>query len=199
MAKRADWQAWVAQAQGWARQKGAVLQHKLAPVPPRPPAAKPDAAAAVVVHTRTQLAERLANWPVPAGQQAAEISWGLVFCSAIPTAAELAAMRECAKICDRVAAVRLADVQRSAPVVPPQLAVTLRSAGVDVVWLPTELVGPMRVELGVAGIQATLLLQAVSAVLPLLVVVHRADVALLQALRNLQASLGELFTVRVCK
>lgn len=148
---------------------------------------------AVVVYSRSVLGERLAAWPGNNG----DVTWALVVAGAIPTAGELAAMKEASGLCDRVVCVRLRDRNRP---VAPNYAETLRSAGVDVVWLAREEVdGPVRMDLGVdeLGEGATILFQAVMAALPLLVVVPRGDIPLVRACRNLQAGAGDLFSLRV--
>jgi hypothetical protein len=151
------------------------------------------AEASTVVYSRAALADRLANWP-GAG---ADTTWALVTVGAMPSGGELAAAREAAKLCDRVVALRL---EPGKPVAPGY-AETLRSAGVDIVWVPKELTGPVRVDVGVTdklvGTDGpTLALQAVTTVLPNLVVVPRGNVAVVRVFRNILAGLGELFTLR---
>lgn len=148
---------------------------------------------AAVVHSRLALGERLASWPGNDG----ETTWALVLCGAIPTAAEMSAMRQAASLCDRVVCVRLFD--RTRPVAPG-FAATLRSAGVDIVWVAKEeLVGPVKVDVGVKelGEAGGILVQAVMTVLPLLVVVPRGALSVVRACRNIQNGLGDLFSLRV--
>ncbi|TKW60401.1 MAG: hypothetical protein DI628_05655 [Blastochloris viridis] len=148
---------------------------------------------AVVVTSRQQLATRLANWPDNEGEQ----SWGLVFCGGVPTASELMAMREASRLVDRLVCVRLFDRERP---VAPQFDEVLRGAGVDLVWVPKDVDGPARVDLGVDELGeegATLLLQAVMHVMPLLVVVPRNGLSLVRACRNIQASFGDSFSLRI--
>lgn len=148
---------------------------------------------AVIVHSRAQLAERLGNWPGNDG----EMTWGVVFCGALPTAAELAAMKQAASMCDRIVCVRLFDRERP---VAPAFAATLRSAGVDIVWVAKpDVEGPVRIDVGVEelGQGAGLILQAATTVLPVLVVVPRGALAVVRACRNIQAGLGDLFSLRV--
>jgi hypothetical protein len=158
-----------------------------------------NAPAAVIVRSRSDLAQRLAIWP----GNTADTTWGFVVMSVVPTAGELAAAREAGRLCDVVAAVRLpADGKLSAPLAP-NFAQVIRAAGVDVVWIPKDITGPVRVNLGVEqGLGAdetlsTLLMQAVMAVLPTLAVASRADLHTVRALRNLQAGLGDLFSLRL--
>lgn len=145
--------------------------------------------AAVVVTSRTQLAERVAGWG--AGEES--VTWALVFVGSIPDAGQLMACREAAKLCDRVAVLRLGEGKA----LPPKFAETLREAGADMVWVPQEAPGHVSVDVGVERVDGTLILQAVMAVLPLLVVVHRTDMHLVRALRNIQGSFGELFSLRI--
>lgn len=147
-----------------------------------------EAVAAVVVTSRQQLAERVANWPGDDG-----MTWALVFVGGIPDAGQLMACREAAKLCDRVAVLRLGEGKA----IPPKFAETLREAGADMVWVPQEAKGHVSVDVGVERVDGTLILQAVMAVLPLLVVAHRTDMHLVRALRNIQGSFGELFSLRV--
>lgn len=150
-------------------------------------------AEAVVALTRNQLADVLANWP----GQTADTSWAMGFVSAAPTAAELGALKEAAKLCDRVVAVRLAP----GTVPPPGIAAIVREAGADVLFMPKEATGRLRV--GIEGDKEGfnpvlgLMVEAILAVLPGLVVVPRGAVVLIGALRAVQGSWGELFTLRV--
>lgn len=147
---------------------------------------------AVIVYSRAQLAERLGNWPGNDG----DMTWGVVMCGAIPTAAELAAMKQAASLCDRIVCLRLFDRERP---VAPGFAATLRSAGVDVVWVAKEVEGPVQIDVGVAelGKDAGLILQTVTTVLPVLVVVPRGALSVVRACRNIQTGLGDLFSLRV--
>jgi hypothetical protein len=148
---------------------------------------------AVVVTSRQQLAARLASWPDNEG----DLSWGLVFCGGVPTAGELMAMREASRLVDRLVCLRIFDRERQ---VAPQFDEVLRSAGVDIVWVAKDVDGPARVDLGVDELGeegATLLAQAVMQVMPLLVVVPRSGLSLVRACRNMQASFGDSFSLRV--
>lgn len=147
---------------------------------------------AVIVHSRVALAERLAQWPSNDG----DMTWAIVTCGAIPTAADMAAMRQAATLCDRVVCLRLFDRERA---VAPGFAETLRSAGVDIVWVATDVAGPVKIDVGVKelGEAAGLLLQAITTVLPVLVVVPRGALSVVRACRNIQAGLGDLFSLRV--
>ena len=148
---------------------------------------------AVVTRTRAELAARLADWPGNDG----DISWGLVFCGGVPTAAELSAMREASHLVDRLVCLRIFDRERP---VAPHFDEVLRGAGVDIVWVPHKVDGPARVSLGVDELGeegATLLAQAVMHVMPLLVVVPRHALGLVRACRNFQAGLGDSFSLRL--
>lgn len=146
----------------------------------------------MVVYSRTALAEKLTNWPGNDG----EMTWAVVCCGGIPTAGELSAMRQAATLCDRVVCVRLFDRERP---VAPGFAETLRAAGVDIVWLAKGVEGPVVVDVGVdeLGEGGALLLQAVTTTLPVLVVVPRGAIGVVRACRNIQAGLGDLFSLRV--
>lgn len=148
---------------------------------------------AIVVYSRVALAERLSQWPGNDG----DITWGIVACGALPTAEELSAMKQAASLCDRIVCVRLFDRERP---VAPNFAETLRSAGVDIVWVAKPKVeGPVQIDVGVAelGEGAAIILQAVTTVLPVLVVAPRAAVGFVRACRNIQASFGDLFSLRI--
>jgi hypothetical protein len=109
----------------------------------------------------------------------------------------MAAMKQAATLCDRVVCVRLFDRERP---VAPNFAATVRSAGVDIVWVAKpEVEGPVSIDVGVAelGAGAGIWLQAVVTVLPVLVVVPRGAIGLVRACRNIQAGLGDLFSLRV--
>ncbi|PZP40345.1 MAG: hypothetical protein DI585_01330 [Pseudomonas fluorescens] len=147
---------------------------------------------AVIVRTRAALSERLSNWPGNNG----DMTWGVVVCGGVPTAAELQSMRQAATLCDRIMCVRLFDRDRP---VAPGFDELLRSAGVDIVWVPSEVDGPVKVDVGVEelGEAGTLLVQAITSVLPVLVVVPRGALSVVRACRNIQAGLGDLFSLRV--
>lgn len=142
-----------------------------------------------MVTSRQALAEKLANWP--GGEND---SWGMVFMGAVPSGTELAAAQEAAKLCDRVVGVVMKGHKGA---VAPKMAETCRAAGCDVVWVPKEITGFAKVDVGVDGIDGTLMAQAVMSVLPMLVVAHRGEVALIRALRNFQGGLGEVFSLRL--
>lgn len=77
------------------------------------------------------------------------------------------------------------------------MAEMCREAGADIVWVPKGEKAFVSVDCGVEGVDGTLVAQAVMTVLPMLVVVPRADVALIRALRNIQGGLGEVFSLRI--
>lgn len=147
---------------------------------------------AAIVHTRTALAERLTNWPGNNG----DMTWAVVCCGALPTAGELTAMKQAGTLCDRVVCLRLTDRERA---VAPGFAATLRAAGVDIVWIAKDIAGPVKADVGVEelGDGGTLLLQAITTVLPVLVVLPRGAMSVIRACRNIQAGLGDLFSLRV--
>lgn len=147
--------------------------------------------AALVVRTRTELARRVAEWPET--DTALGTSWALVLVHEIPTASDIAAMREAAKICDRVACVRpLPD-----KVIPPRLAEVLGDAGVDVLWVPAALVGAGRVKGAGDETLATFMLQALLAVLPLAVVLPKGETTWAGTLKGLYESFGEVSPLRI--
>lgn|GEM_PF-6883406 len=148
--------------------------------------------AAIVVTSRLKLAERLAMWPSNDGL----MTWALVVVSPVPSPAELGACREAAKLCDAVVAL---CITMNLPLAP-NFAEVVRSGGVDMVWVAKEAVGPVVADVGVtelAGDGATLLLQAVTTVLPTLVVVPRGNLLVIRACRNILNGLGDLFSLRL--
>ncbi|MBI1309636.1 MAG: hypothetical protein GC129_07335 [Proteobacteria bacterium] len=150
---------------------------------------------AVVVTGRAQLAQRLADWPGGGGA-----TWAVGFVGAVPSGSELAALKEAARLCDRVVAVVRRNEERGSEVarrVAPGMAEMCREAGADIVWVPKGEKAFVSVDCGVEGVDGTLVAQAVMTVLPMLVVVPRADVALIRALRNIQGGLGEVFSLRI--
>jgi hypothetical protein len=145
-----------------------------------------------LILTRADLQKRVAEWPE--GKE--DTTWALCLGGAVVSAGEVAAIREAAKVCDRVAVARLTPDK----VLPPTYMKVVKEAGADLLWTPTEVSGKVRVEVqgeGVDAPTATLLMQALVTVLPNLVVVERANLPLTRALRALQAGLGDLFTLRV--
>lgn len=151
-------------------------------------------AEAIVAVSRQKLAEILANWP---GAEP-DTSWAVVMISVVPTAAELAAVREAAAICDRVVVARLVPDR----LVPPKLAETVRSAGGDVLFVPTEVSG--RVEVAIKGEKvdvptATLLMQTLLTVMPMVVVVPRGEAMLVRLLRAVSGGMGDFFSLRIAK
>ena len=146
--------------------------------------------AAVVVATHEDLARRVAEWSLP---ERVDVSWGLVFCHAVPTPQDLRAVREAAKICDRVAVARMGVDT----VVAPRFAEVLREAGADIVWAVRSMAGDLRVHGGVLGDgDMTIILQAVLAVLPVVVVVPRTEGVWRQALGQISRDMGRMVTLR---
>jgi hypothetical protein len=151
------------------------------------------------VYTRSALQSVLAEGLRTHGWTEAD-SWSVVFMSAVPAAAELEALRTAARLTDRVVVVRLLTDAKPAAAFLAHLHSVLQPAGADVLWLPTEVSGWLRITTGVDALtseQATLLLQAITTVLPGLVVAPKTNVALVRALRNMLASLGEVFSLRL--
>jgi hypothetical protein len=145
-----------------------------------------------VVRARAALAEAIARWP------GAEFTttWALVAVAEIPTAPELAAVRQAAKVCDRVAVLVVPQTPTQAAKTLPTLPTLLRAAGADVVWVPT---GAKRLlELRAQdGTDVLLLLQALLAVLPSVVVAPRADAARVREWRLLQTEAGDVVDLRL--
>jgi hypothetical protein len=151
------------------------------------------------VYTRSALQSLLAEGARTHGWSEGD-SWSVVFISAVPEANELAALRAAAKLTDRVAVVRLLLDAKPPAKLLNLFHTTLQPAGADCLWLPTDVSGWLRITTGVDALtpeQATLLLQAITTVLPGLVVAPKTNVALVRALRNVLASLGELFSLRL--
>jgi hypothetical protein len=149
---------------------------------------------AAIVYSRAQLAERLATWPGNDGV----MTWGLVVVGAVPTASELAAAKEAGHLCDKVVAVRL----EQGKAVPVGYAEALRAAGVDMVWVVREISGEVRVDVGVEEPRwgkdgGTALVQAITTVLPQLVVASRGHLGLVRMLRAILDGLGDLFVLRL--
>ena len=146
----------------------------------------------MVALTRHRLGEVVGQWPNADG----DTSWAVVFASVVPTAGEMSAMREAARICDRVVVARLTPDR----VGPPKLAETVREAGVDVLFMPKEVVGRVQVSLAgekVTPAVVTLMMQTLLTVLPMVVVVSRADVEVIRVLRGITASMGDFFDMRL--
>ncbi|MFZ2586619.1 MAG: hypothetical protein WAZ18_00625 [Alphaproteobacteria bacterium] len=146
----------------------------------------------LILTSRPDLQRRLAEWP----DAAPDTSWALCFGSALPTPGELAAVREAVKVCDRAVLARLLPDR----VLPPTYGKVAEDAGADVLWVPREVQGHVQVDVGVPEVptaSATLILQAITTVLPNLVVVERANLPLIRALRNIQHGLGDMFVLRV--
>lgn len=152
-------------------------------------------AEAVVVTSRQALAERLAGW----GN--VDETWGVVFLGPVPSTGELEAAKEAARLCDRVVGVVLGTRNQEpgtrGRAVAPKMAEVCREAGCDIIWVPQEVSGHVKVDLGVEGVDGTLMAQALMTVLPMLVVVHRREVAVIRALRNFVGGLGDVFSLRL--
>ncbi len=143
--------------------------------------------------TRTDLQTRVAEWPA----STPDTSWALcIMAGAIPGAGELRAIREAAKICDRVAVVKL-DFSKTAW--PSSVLDGLEKAGADILWCPREApkgtlnVGVEKTDAG----QTLVLMQAITAVLPNLVMADRTHLLIVRVLRNILTTFGDLFTLRV--
>lgn len=144
-----------------------------------------------LIFTRNDLQTRLAEWPDAKG----DTTWALCFGSAIPSAGEVAAIREAARLCDKVVVARLLPDR----ILPPTYAKVIEEAGADLLWAPREVAGHVRINVHVEGVDekaATLITQALITVLPLLVVIDRTNLPLVRTLRNIQGGLGEIFTLR---
>ena len=147
---------------------------------------------ALLVRTRTDLARRVAEWPET--DKDLGTSWALTLLRELPSGADIAAVREAARLCDRVVCVRLVPDK----VIPPRLESVLGEAGADIAWVPAALVGKARVAgLGLEEAESTLLVQAMLAVLPNLVVVPKGEVKWAGALKVLEESLGQMASVKM--
>lgn len=156
--------------------------------------AGPAAERPVVVRTRRALATCLSNWP---GEP--DNSWALCCVWAEADALSLSTIRAAAKVCDRVAVVRLLP-----GLPPPTMAHVVGAAGADVLWVPeTSPTGLLLALTDAHGVQvaetgtATLLLQALATVLPLAVFVPRTRQAEVRLVRGLGEQLGEMVTVEL--
>lgn len=149
---------------------------------------------AVLVHTHTALAERVAGWETKPAEPM--VTWALCWVHAVPNAADLAAIRAAAKICDRVACV--VGAMDALGTALPNLPAVLREAGCDIVWIAKPHAKSfVTVDCGVDGLNGTVLMQGICAVLPLLVVVQRTEIAMIRAMRNMLALMGDMFTLRI--
>lgn len=151
-------------------------------------------AEAIVAVSRQKLADILSRWP---GAEP-DTSWALVMISVVPTAAELAAIREAALICDRVVVARLVPDR----LVPPNLSETVRAAGGDVLYVPAEVSGRVEVRLQGEKVEpgvATLLLQTLITVMPMVVVVPRGEVQVVRLLRAISGGMGDFFSLRISR
>lgn len=145
-----------------------------------------------VVRSRAALAEAIAQWP----QGALNTTWALVAVAEVPTAPELAALRQAAKTCDRVAAVVVPNQAAQVAKTLPTLPTVLRAAGCDVVWVPAATKGLLEVQ-AQDGTPLLVLLQALLAVLPSVVLAPRADAARVRGWRLLQTECGEVVDLRL--
>ena len=154
----------------------------------------PAAERPVVVRTRSALATTLSNWP-----NEPENSWALCCVWAEADALSVSTIRAAAKVCDRVAVVRLLP-----GLPPPTMASVVGAAGADVLWVPEA--HDLQLALAVSdghGVQlaeagtATLLLQAVATVLPLAVFVPRTRLAEVRLVRALAVGLGEMANIEL--
>lgn len=145
-----------------------------------------------VVRSRAALAEKVARWP----QTTFETTWALVAVSEVASAPQLMALRHAAKTCDRVAAVVIPSKPEQGARVLPNLPQTLRAAGADLVWVPTTEKGLIDVRAG-DGSDLRLMLQAVLAVLPSIVVVGRAEPAFARLWKLLATEFGDIIDVEL--
>ncbi len=143
-----------------------------------------------VVRSRAALAEAVANWP---GSNLST-TWALVAVHEVPTAPELAVLRQAAKTCDRVAAVVVPTEAGKAAKTLPTLPAVLRAAGSDVVWVPATEKGLLELS-SKDGQSPKLLLQALLAVLPSVVVAPKAEGGRVRLWRLLEAEFGEVVTL----
>jgi hypothetical protein len=155
---------------------------------------EPAAERPIVVRTRSALATTLSNWP-----NEPENSWALCCVWAEADALSVSTIRAAAKVCDRVAVVRLLP-----GLPPPTMASVVGAAGADVLWVPDAsptglllaLTDAHGVQVAEAG-TATLLLQAVATVLPLAVFVPRTRLAEVRLVRALAVGLGEMANIEL--
>ncbi len=145
-----------------------------------------DQPAARVVRSRSSLAMAIAQWPQGA---AGGTTWALVAVGEVPSAPELAALRHAAKVCDCVAAVVIPKIADAAAQTLPALPSVLRAAGCDVAYIPAAEKGLLSLH-AQDGSSLKLLLQALLAVLPSVVVVSKADAIRARQWRLLEAEFG---------
>ncbi|MCA3244018.1 MAG: hypothetical protein INF43_01765 [Alphaproteobacteria bacterium] len=145
-----------------------------------------------VVRSRAALAEAVAQWP----QSNFNTTWALVAVAEVPSAPELATLRQAAKTCDRVAAVVVPPQPGQAAKTLPTLPTVLRAAGCDLVWVPAAAKGLLSLQ-AQDGLELLPLLQAVLAVLPSVVLAPRADATRARAWRLLQSECGGVVDLRL--
>ena len=141
-----------------------------------------------VVRSRAALAEAVATWP---GSRI-DTTWALVAVGEVPSAPDLTALRKAAKTCDRVAALVLPKTPTEPTRVMPTLPEVLRAAGCDMVWVPNPDKALLQIETPQGDTNPRLMLQALLAVLPSVVVVGRADAPKVRLWRLLQTEFGEV-------
>jgi hypothetical protein len=153
--------------------------------------AEASAPVAKVVRSRAALAESVARWQ----EARTDTTWALVVVGEIPSAPQLQAVRQAARTCDRVAALVLPAKPGEAAKTLPELPALLRTAGCDVVWVPGAEKTPLLVVRAGHDGTVKLMLQALLAVLPSVIVAGRADAATLKLWRLIQTEFGEVADV----
>ncbi len=139
-----------------------------------------------VVRNRAALADAIAQWP---GSNLTT-TWALVAVREVPTTHDLAALKHAAKLCDRVASVVIPATVGEAAKTLPAMPGVVRAAGADVVWVPAAEANSLLKLVATDGSSAKLLMQALLAVLPSVVVVAQADLPLVRQWRLLQTEFG---------
>ncbi|MFZ2619793.1 MAG: hypothetical protein WAX89_02875 [Alphaproteobacteria bacterium] len=120
-----------------------------------------------------------------------DTTFALMFLRTQPTAVDVALVREAAKICDRVVVAGYGFAPH------PVTLGLLQKAGADALFMPPQ--DTRLCTLEVAGNKewdASLMLQALLAVLPNMVILEKPDLPQLRVLRNIQQTFGEFFSLR---
>ena len=154
----------------------------------------------LVTKNRSELARKLTAL---IATKPADTSFGLVFVGNNLIEAEISAIKEAAKLCDIVIAVWLPELsrpqkgQKEASFPSDSFQLALQKLGVDIfAHLPKENT-TVSLTTSVKNINATIVLQALTTVMPNLVVTPRYHKALIVTLQDIQKNFGDLCVMRV--
>ena len=142
--------------------------------------------AAFVFHHKQELVQRLEQLNTEV-----DTSYALVFFDGELSQDAVVVMREAVRICDRVIVATTKDMSKL-----KGMEQALQKIGIDAVFQPPIDTRLCFLDAAVKDVDATFILQSILSVMPNLVVIHRKEMKLLRALRNIQQTFGELFTLR---